>query len=211
VQNETGGAASAPGERGRAAALDLLQGPSAGPLGALGALDALDAIAFVQGAASAIDEGMRAAVQRARDAGHTWAEIGQVLGTTRQAAFQRFGRPTDPRTGQPMVLSMLPGAADRGAALFADLAAGRWADACRDFGERMASKLDADRLAASWARLAGMIGQLEEMGKPTAFQAADVTVVEVPLYFEAGERTGRVTYDRGGKVVGLFFVPPGLT
>jgi hypothetical protein len=205
VQDEAGGAAGAPAERGRAAALDLLQGPSAGPL------SALDAIAYVQGAASAIDEGMRAVVQRARDAGHTWAEIGQVLGTTRQAAFQRFGRPTDPRTGQPMALSVPPGAADRGAALFADLEAGRWADARRDFGDRIAGKLDADHLAASWARLAGMIGQLEQTGRPTAFQAADVTIVEVPLYFEAGERTGRVTYDRDGKVVGLFFVPPGLT
>lgn len=111
MRNETGGAASAPAERGRAAALGLLQGPSAETL------SALDAIAFVRGAASAVDEGMRAVVQRARDAGHTWAEIGEVLGTTRQAAFQRFGRPTDPRTGQPMVLSMLPGAADRGGAL----------------------------------------------------------------------------------------------
>jgi hypothetical protein len=36
-----------------------------------------------------------------------------VLNTSRQAAFQRFGRPADPRTGQPMVRDLLPGAAVR--------------------------------------------------------------------------------------------------
>jgi hypothetical protein len=205
VRNERPGAADDPAESGRAAALGLIEGPPGGTL------SALEAVAFVRGAASAVEEGMRAVVQRAREAGHTWEEIGQVLGTTRQAAFQRFGRPADPRTGQPMAISMLPGAAERGAALFADLASGRWADASRDFGERIAAKLDADRLAATWARLAGMIGQLEGMGEPVAFQAGDRTVVDVPLSFEAGERTGRVSYDHGGKVTGLFFLPPGLT
>jgi hypothetical protein len=61
----------------------------------------LDAIAFIQGAASEMGDGMQAAVQRARELGRTWAEVGQVLGMSRQAAFQRFGRPSDPRTGQP--------------------------------------------------------------------------------------------------------------
>ena len=205
MRNEGTGATGGPAERGRAAALGLLADPPGETPGAL------EAVAFAAGAAGAVEEGMRAVVQRAREAGHTWEEIGQVLGTTRQAAFQRFGRPTDPRTGQVMALSMLPGAAERGAALFADLAAHRWADASRDFGERIAAKLDADGLAATWARLAGMLGRLEGTGEPAAFQAGDLTVVDVPLSFEAGERTGRVSYDPGGKVAGLFFLPPGLT
>jgi len=205
VRNEGLGEAGDPAERGRAAALSLLERPPGGTL------SALEAIAFARGAAGAVEEGMRVVVQRAREAGHTWEEVGQVLGTTRQAAFQRFGRPADPRTGQPMALSMLPGAAERGAALLADLAALRWAEARRDFGERIAGKLDVDGLATIWARLAGMFGQFEGMGEPVAFQAGDHTVVDVPLSFEAGERTGRVSYDRGGKVTGLFFLPPGLT
>src|SRR5262245_17618864 len=32
---------------------------------------------------------LREAVDAAREAGRTWAEIGEILGTTRQAAFQR--------------------------------------------------------------------------------------------------------------------------
>ncbi|HSL57085.1 MAG TPA: hypothetical protein VK866_04515 [Acidimicrobiales bacterium] len=35
---------------------------------------------------------LRAAVQAARDAGDSWTVIGAALDTTRQAAYQRFGR-----------------------------------------------------------------------------------------------------------------------
>jgi hypothetical protein len=96
MPNETGtvavGSAAA---GGRAAARGLL-----GPLLSEDSACPLDAIAFIQGAASEIGEGMQAAVQRAREAGRTWAEVGEVLGISRQAAFQRFGKPADPRTGQ---------------------------------------------------------------------------------------------------------------
>lgn len=35
---------------------------------------------------------LRSAVAQARAAGETWAAIGAALGTTKQAAFQRFGK-----------------------------------------------------------------------------------------------------------------------
>ncbi len=57
---------------------------------------------MAQGLARSAEEQLAATVARARESGHTWAEIGQILGTSRQAAFQRFGRPADPRTGPPM-------------------------------------------------------------------------------------------------------------
>jgi hypothetical protein len=169
----------------------------------------LEAIAAVREVAQAVEESLRAAVERARAAGHTWAEVGQVLGTTRQAAFQRFGRPTDPRTGRPMP-EPRPDAADRAVALFADLVACRWSAVCRDFDERVAAQLDADGVAALWAQVAGTVGRFERLGAPSAHQAGDYTVVDVPLYFEAGERVGRVSFDRRGKVAGLFLVPPAL-
>jgi hypothetical protein len=195
-----------PAETGRLAAQGFLE-----QWASAGAASPLDAIALVQGAARAVDDGMQRAVQRAREAGHTWAEVGQVLGTTRQAAFQRFGRPADSPAGLPPARPVLPGAAERGGALFADMASGRWADVCRDFDEAVASKLDADGVAARWARLTAMIGRLEERGEPVAYQLQDITVVDVRLEFEAGERTGRVSYRRDGKVAGLFLLPPGLT
>lgn len=36
------------------------------------------------------DDVLRALIEDARRDGHSWSEIGEVLGTTRQAAFQRF-------------------------------------------------------------------------------------------------------------------------
>ena len=52
-------------------------------------------------------------MDRAREAGQSWREIGAVLGTSRQAAFQRFGHPVDPRTGKLMARDVPPEAADR--------------------------------------------------------------------------------------------------
>jgi Protein of unknown function (DUF3887) len=170
------------------------------------ALAPLEAVTVVRSLARVVEDGLREAVQQARQAGHTWAEIGELLGTTRQAAFQRFGRPLDPRTGAPMSDTILPGAAERAAVLLADVAEQRWAQATSGFNERMAEALDARGLAAAWAHVIGMAGAYQGMGEPAAHQAGDFTVVDVPLRFEAAELTGRVSYDRAGQVAGLFFL-----
>ncbi len=41
-------------------------------------------------AATALDKLTRESVQRARAAGHSWTEIGQALGVSKQAAWERF-------------------------------------------------------------------------------------------------------------------------
>jgi hypothetical protein len=61
----------------------------------------LDAVAAARELSAASNAAQQAAVDRARAAGHSWREVGDVLETTRQAAFQRFGRPVDPRTSGP--------------------------------------------------------------------------------------------------------------
>jgi hypothetical protein len=166
----------------------------------------LEAVTVVRSLARVVEDGLREAVQLARQAGHTWAEIGELLGTTRQAAFQRFGRPLDPRTGVPMAEEILPGAAERAAVLLADVAEQHWEQATSGFNQQMAKALDARRLAGAWAQVIGMAGAYEGMGEPVAHQAGDYTVVDVPLRFEAAEMTGRVSYDRAGQVAGLFFL-----
>jgi len=174
---------------------------SAGP-----ALEPLAAVAVIRSLARVAEEGLREAVQQARQAGHTWAEIGDLLGTTRQAAFQRFGRPLDPRTGVPMAADILSGAAGRASALFADLAEQHWDQARADFNQQMSERLDATSLAGVWAQVIGTAGGYEGMGDPVAHQDGDYTVVDIPLHFEAADLTGRVSYDRAGQVAGLFFL-----
>ena len=52
---------------------------------------------------------------------------------------------------------------------------------------------------------------LENTGAAVAFQAGDHSVVDIPLSFEAAERTARISYTSDGKVAGLHFLPPGFT
>jgi Protein of unknown function (DUF3887) len=196
-----GGPATDPSaEAGRDLVERMLSGRSAG---------ALEAISVAQSIVRGAEEGLAMAVRQARDAGHTWAEVGQRLGTSRQAAFQRFGRPADPRTGLPMEPAA-PGTGDRALELLDDLVGGQWAAVCARFSPAVAAKLDADGLAAAWAQVIGLVGAYERRDGPRVFQAGDYAVVDVPLYFEAGERTGRISYDREGRVAGLFFLPRGM-
>ncbi|HEY7262280.1 MAG TPA: DUF3887 domain-containing protein [Trebonia sp.] len=172
-----------------------------------GAGSPLSAVAAARELSAAAAAVLQASVDRARTAGHSWKEIGDVLDTSRQAAFQRFGRPIDPRTGEPMNRTLLPDAGNRATEIFGYLAAGRWEAAGADFGERMRESVDAGRLAAGWAHTSGLIGQFERMGEPLVRSDGEHTIVDIPLYFEAGDANGRVTFARDGKVVGLFIHP----
>jgi hypothetical protein len=177
-----------------------LTGPGAGsPLAAVAAASELSA---------ATNAALQEAVDRARAAGHSWREIGDVLDTTRQAAFQRFGRPVDPRTGKPMLRAVPRGTVDRAIGLFADIVEGRWEAATKDFTPTMLEHVDAGRIADAYAQTVSMVGGYERMGEPLAYPVSMGASVDIPLYFEAGERTGQVTFDRRGKVIGLFIRPP---
>lgn len=168
----------------------------------------LAAVAAAKELARTVEAELRDTVLAARTAGHTWQEIGDVLGTTRQAAFQRFGRPLDPRTGAAMAESIRPEMIERGVTLLVNLIEGNYADVRRDFDETMTNVVGTDAaVAAIWAQLAGLIGQYERMGEPFAHQLGDYTAIDVPLEFEAGSLTARVSYDAQGKVAGLRFLP----
>lgn len=146
---------------------------------------------------------LRAAVDRARAGGHTWQEIGEVVGTTRQAAFQRFGRPVDPRTGQAMTAG-LPDAAERALALLSEYAAARFDRVRDDFDETMRRELGTEQLATVWAMVVGSVGAFERFGEPVVHAAGDLTVVDVLMHFEAGRGVAQVSFRREGTVAGLY-------
>jgi len=204
---------------GRHETLDMVQGTpgAAGPEGAgatarghpdlPGGGSPLAAIVSARQLSAAAEAALQQAVDRARAAGSSWREIGEVLETSRQAAFQRFGRPVDPRTGRPTSQAVPPGLTDKAMTIFADIAGGRFERACRDFDEVMRSRVHPDRLAAGWAHTVGMIGSFERLGEALAYPTSGGTIVHITLYFEAGERTGQVSFDDDAKVVGLFIRP----
>ncbi|MBO0819630.1 MAG: DUF3887 domain-containing protein [Nocardiopsaceae bacterium] len=157
---------------------------------------------------AAADQTLRMAVDRARAAGRTWQEIGDALGVTRQAAFQRFGHPIDPRTGEAMSTSIRPGAAGHATQLVIDWIADDYPAMSRDFNDEVRAKASAKTMAAAWAQVTGMVGAYEGMDEPVVRQWGDYTVVDIPLRFEAGDMSARVSYDTDGKVAGVFILDP---
>ncbi|HEY7324830.1 MAG TPA: DUF3887 domain-containing protein [Streptosporangiaceae bacterium] len=176
-------------------------------LGRLGGGSPLEALAAARELSAAANDTLQEAVDHARAVGRSWREIGDVLGTSRQAAFQRFGHPIDPRTGAPMRTDVPPGTADRAMAIVVSLADGAWEQARVDFNAGMGEAIDAAQLAEVWARMASLAGHYEGMGEPFARRSADHVVVEIPLHFEAAEATARVVFDTDHKVAGLWLRP----
>jgi hypothetical protein len=150
-------------------------------------------------------------VQQCRDAGHTWQEIGDLLGVTRQAAFQRFGKPIDPRTGEPMDKTVhMADAGERATQIATDVIEGRM-DAARPYfnAEVLAAFTDEVR-GNALATVAGLVGAFEGFGQGEPFvrRIGDHTVVDIPLRYEAGDMKARVAFDQDEKVAGFFILLP---
>ncbi|MFJ9562326.1 DUF3887 domain-containing protein [Streptomyces fuscichromogenes] len=153
---------------------------------------------------------LRLCVQQSRDAGHTWQEIGDLLGVTRQAAFQRFGKPIDPRTGEPMDKTVrMTDAAGRAREIVTDVLEGRLDQARRSFNAQVLEAFTEEVRGSGMATVAGLVGAFEGFGEEEPFvrRIGDHTVVDVPLRYEAGDMKARVSFDTDEKVAGLFILP----
>lgn len=154
---------------------------------------------------------LKLCVQQARDAGHTWQEIGDLLGVTRQAAFQRFGKPIDPRTGEPMDKTVhMADAAERALAIATDVLEGRMDRARRSFNAEVLEAFTDEVRAGGLATVTGLVGAFEGFGEGEPFvrRIGDHTVVDIPLCYEAGEMKARVAFDMEEKVAGIVVIPP---
>ena len=155
----------------------------------------------------AADDVVRAVVQQARERGATWQTIGDALGVSRQAAFQRYGKPIDPRTGELMNTTPLTGAADMARSVIDNLAGGRWELITAQFDPTMRDGLSEDALAAAWSQIVGMSGSFESQGEPVVTRASDVTVTNTPLSMEAGDYTARIAFRDDRTIAGLHILP----
>lgn len=155
---------------------------------------------------TAADDVMRAVVGQARQEGATWQIIGDALGVSRQAAFQRYGRPADPRTGEPLTTHPLPDAAELAVSVIDDLVSGRWTSIAEQFDPAMRDGLSEDALAAAWTQVVGLAGTLESRGEPEVLRAGDVTVTNTALWLEAGDYTARIAFRDDRTIAGLHIV-----
>ena len=150
-------------------------------------------------------------VQQSRDAGHTWQEIGDLLGVTRQAAFQRFGKPVDPRTGERMDKTVrMAGAAERAVEVVRDVLEGRMDQARQFFDAQVLAAFTDEVRGNALATVAGLVGAFEGFGQDDPFvrRIGDYTVVDIPLRYEAGAMKARVAFDTDEKVAGFHILPP---
>jgi hypothetical protein len=154
---------------------------------------------------------LKLCVQQARDAGHTWQEIGDLLGVTRQAAFQRFGKPIDPRTGEPMDKTVrMADAAERAVEIVTAVLDGRMDEARQSFNAEVLAAFTDEVRANGLATVTGLVGAFEGFGagEPFVRRIGDHTVVDIPLRYEAGDMKARVAFDADEKVAGLFILAP---
>jgi hypothetical protein len=191
-------------EEQASALAELMAHPLASP-------DYLDLVRRAQEVCALSDHVLRLCVEQCRDAGRTWQEIGDLLGVTRQAAFQRFGKPVDPRTGELMDKTVhMTDAGERATVIAAAVLDGRMVEARTHFNtqvlEAFTDKVRGDALAT----IAGLVGAFEGFGDGAPFirRIGDHTVVDIPLRYEAGDMKARVAFDADEKVAGLFILPP---
>jgi len=185
-----------------------LAGALGSPLAPPVYLDLVDQARDMDGVAEQV---LKLCVQQARDAGHTWQEIGDLLGVTRQAAFQRFGKPIDPRTGEPMDKTVrMADAAERAVAIVTAVLEDRMDDARPSFNDEVRAAFTDKVRGDALASVAGLVGAFEGFGEEEPFvrRIGDHTVVDVPLRYEAGDMKARVAFGADEKVAGVFLLPP---
>ncbi|WP_449346319.1 DUF3887 domain-containing protein [Streptomyces xanthochromogenes] len=186
----------------------VLAGAVGSPLEPPAYLDLVRRARDVDGLAGQV---LKLTVQQSRDAGHTWQEIGELLGVTRQAAFQRFGKPIDPRTGAPMDKTVrMENAAER-ARQIAEAVLGDRMDEARPYFNAQVLEAFTDEVRGSgMATVAGLVGAFEGFAEDAPFvrRVGDHTVVDIPLHYEAGDMKARVAFDTEEKVAGLFILAP---
>lgn len=96
----------------------------------------------------------------------------------------------------------------RGRALVEALSGGDFAGAAASFDGVMAAALPAPKLAAVWAQVTGQAGDFAAIEGVSAAPAGAHAQVLVTCRFARAALVVKIIYDGGGRVAGLFFVPP---
>lgn len=191
-------------------------------------MDELTHIHTARQAITIAEQQLEDAVANARSAGYSWADIGQSLGISRQAAFKRFGTVTSPFTGEEMSATStteLPAIAEQ---FITHLASGNEEAAMGMLHHRVRTELSWDKITPVWEEILGDIGAFERFEdtqvttvrgtrekKPAlsslTSKLTGTAVVVTTLVHEAGEVMARIAIDTHGAIVGILFLPMDAT
>ena len=89
------------------------------------------------------------------------------------------------------------------------LSRGAWKEVTDRFDTRMRNGLTGEGLAAAWAQIIGTAGAYQRRGETKAARAADITITNTPLAFEAGDFTARISFRDNHTIAGLYILPQG--
>jgi len=165
------------------------------------------AIAATRSLETIVDDTLRALVEQARAGGHTWAEIGEVLHVSRQAAFQRFGGAGRPTAEEVEIGVPVQNAVEHAVPVLEAFLDGRWDDVRATFDERMLEACSVELLADVRDRVRDQAGELQALGTPAVSVRDGYTIVDIPVALERDEGTGRVVLNADRQVAGFFIRP----
>ncbi|WP_052054361.1 hypothetical protein [Corynebacterium freneyi] len=188
-------------------------------------MDTFKEIHEARRAIAAAEDQLITAVTRAHDEGKTWAQIGAELGMTRQAAFKRFGKVTDPRTGElmsPRPIDSLPQLAEK----FIEHVSRNEEEAGTGMLSHSIRKdLPWSSIMDTWSTMLAETGALQNTGpvdlthpkgskestNPLGLLTGKVlgtVIAVVPLHHEAGEWVARIAFDKHDAIIGVLFLDP---
>jgi hypothetical protein len=168
------------------------------------------AIAATRSLDMIVEDTLRALVEQARGAGHTWAEIGELLHVSRQAAFQRFGGGRRPTT-EDGVAAPVDGAVEAAVPVLEAFLDGRFDDARATFGERMLNACSVELMADVREKVSEYGGEVQAVGTPIVSVRDGYTGIDIPIALERADGVGRVVLDADREVVGFFVRPAEAT
>lgn len=166
------------------------------------------AIAATRSLDMVVEDTLRALVEQARAAGHTWAEIGEILRVSRQAAFQRFGGSLRPNVGEEEgIVAPAEGAVEHAVGVLRAFLDGRFDDVRSSFGQRMSDACSVGLLADVREKVRLGAGEVQEFGTPVVSVRDSHTVVDIPIALDRADGIGRVVLDVDRQVAGFFVRP----
>jgi hypothetical protein len=168
--------------------------------------EVMRAIAATRSLEMIVQDTLRALVGQARAAGHTWAEIGELLRVSRQAAFQRFGGGREPVAEDGIALPV-EGAAEVAKPVLQAFLDGRFADARANFDQRMLDACSVELLADVREKVRALGGEVQALGSPVISVREGYTAVDIPVALERADGVGRVVLNADRQVAGFFVRP----
>lgn len=165
------------------------------------------AIAATRSLATIVDDILRALVEQARAADYTWAEIGELLHVSRQAAFQRFGGGRPPAPDEDSIGVPVEDAVEHAIPVLQAFLDGRWDDARSTFDERMLQACSVELLADVREKVRRGAGEVQALGTPAVSVRDGYTVVDIPVALERADGTGRIVLNADRQVAGFFIRP----